>query len=268
MESHVPHRHRLWLYTLTGLILVFLVVPTFIVVPMSFSSASSLVFPPPGWSTRWYESFFEQEKWQMATWVSVRMALGTMVLATTLGTAAAYSLHVGRFRLRGTIYSLIAMPILIPLILLGIGLFFVYASAGLLNTLAGLILATTLIAIPFVLVTVSAGLKSYDMSQEMVARSLGASRIKAFFTVTLPQIKLSVISAALLSFIVAFDEVVIAVFISGGENSTLTKVMFSSLRDEVDPTIAAVSTLLIVLATIPPIVMQIASIRTSKRGAE
>ena len=112
------------------------------------------------------------------------------------------------------------------------------------------------VAALLVLVTVSAGLQSYDMNQEMVARSLGASRLTAFLTVTLPQIKFSVISAALLAFIVAFDEVVISVFISGGENSTLTRVMFSSLRDEVDPTIAAVSTILLVLATVPPVILQ------------
>lgn len=256
MDSHVPHTSRIWLYTLTVLVLFFLVVPTFIVVPMSFSSASSLVFPPPGWSLRWYGSFFQQDKWQMATWVSVRTGFFTMILATILGTAAAYSLHLSRFILKGPIYGLLVAPLLIPVILLAIGLYFAYAATGLLNTISGLVLATTLTAIPFVLVTVTAGFKSYDMSQEMVARSLGASRLRAFFTVTLPQIKLSVISGALLSFILAFDEVVISSFISGGTNSSLTKVMFSSLRNEVDPTIAAISTLLIALSSIPMIVMQ------------
>jgi len=257
MESHVSHRSRLWLYVVCGLILFFLVVPTLIVIPMSFSSANSLMFPPPGWSLRWYESFFEQEKWLASTWVSARMAFDTIILTTLTGTAAAYSLHVGKYLMRGTIYATLISPLMIPSILIAIGLFFVYASAGLLSTITGLILANTLVAIPFVLVTMAAGFKTYDMSQEMVARSLGATRLRAFMTVTLPQVKLSVIASALLSFIVAFDEVVISVFISGGPMSTLTKVMFSTLRDDVDPTIAAVSTLLIVLATVPPLVMQL-----------
>ncbi|OJT95941.1 MAG: ABC transporter permease [Rhizobium sp. 63-7] len=257
MESHVPHKQRLWLYVLTALILIFLVLPTLIVIPMSFSSANSLAFPPPGWSMRWYESFFGQEKWLLSTWVSLRVAFGTMILATTLGTAAAYGLHVGSFALRGTISSVLIAPLAIPSILLAIGMFFVYASAGLLNSMLGLVIAHTLVAIPFVLITMTAGFKTYDLSQEMVARSLGASRLKAFFTITLPQLKFSVISAALLAFIVSFDEVVISVFISAGPNSTLTKVMFSTLRDDVDPTIAAVSTLMLIIATVPPLVLQL-----------
>lgn len=257
MESHVSHKQRLWLYVLTALILIFLVLPTLIVIPMSFSSANSLAFPPPGWSLRWYESFFGQEKWLLSAWVSLRVALGTMIVATTLGTAAAYGLHVGSFALRGTISSVLIAPLAIPSILLAIGLFFVYASAGLLNSTLGLVIAHTLAAIPFVLITMTAGFKTYDLSQEMVARSLGASRLKAFFTITLPQLKFSVISAALLAFIVSFDEVVISVFISAGPNSTLTKVMFSTLRDDVDPTIAAVSTLMLLIATVPPLVLQL-----------
>jgi putative spermidine/putrescine transport system permease protein len=257
MESHISHKQRLWLYTVTTLILLFLVLPTLIVIPMSFSSAISLAFPPPGWSMRWYESFFGQEKWLISAWVSLRAAVGTMVVATVVGTAAAYSLHVGSFTLRGTIYSTLIAPLAIPSILLAIGMFFVYASAGLLNSTLGLIIAHTLVAIPFVLITMAAGFKTYDLSQEMVARSLGASRIRAFLTVTLPQVRFSVISAALLAFIVSFDEVVVSVFISGGEASTLTKVMFSTLRDDVDPTIAAVSTLMLVIATVPPLVLQL-----------
>jgi putative spermidine/putrescine transport system permease protein len=263
MESHISHKQRLWLYVVTTLILLFLVLPTLIVIPMSFSSANSLAFPPPGWSMRWYENFFGQEKWLMSAWVSLRAAFGTMIVATVVGTAAAYSLHVGSFTLRGTIYSTLIAPLAIPSILLAIGMFFVYASAGLLNSMLGLIIAHTLVAIPFVLITMTAGFKSYDLSQEMVARSLGASRLKAFVTVTLPQVKFSVISAALLAFIVSFDEVVVSVFISGGQASTLTKVMFSTLRDDVDPTIAAVSTLMLVIATVPPFVMQLLS--NSKR---
>jgi putative spermidine/putrescine transport system permease protein len=257
MESHVDPTHRLWLFALTALILLFLVAPTLIVIPMSFSSSNSLAFPPPGYSLRWYEAFLTSEKWQLATSVSVRMALGAMVLATVFGTMAAYGLNAARHALRGGIYGALVLPLMVPSILIAIGTFFAYAALGLLNTITGLVLVNTMIAIPFVLVTVSAGLRSYDMSQEMVARSLGANRLTAFFTVTLPQIKYSVISAALLAFIVAFDEVVVAVFISKGENATLTQVMFSSLRDEVDPTIAAVSTLLIALATIPPLVLQL-----------
>src|SRR5690606_37529596 len=113
--------------------------------------------------------------------------------------------------------------------------------------------------LPFVVITMTAGLQSCDMSQEMVARSLGASRPVAFLTVTLPQLRLSVLASALLAFVIAFDEVVISVFISGGPRTTLPKVMFTTMRDDIDPTIAAVSTLMIALATIPPVLVQLRS---------
>lgn len=267
METHVSHRQRIWLYALAGLVITFLILPTLIVFPMSFSSANSMAFPPPGWSMRWYESFFGQEKWINAAWVSLRVAVGTMVVATVLGTAAAYSLHVVSNRLGGVIASLLVAPLAVPAILLAIGMFFVYATIGnMLNTIHGLIVAHTVVAIPFVVITMTAGFKSYDMSQEMVARSLGANRFTAFMTVTLPQIKLSVISSALLAFIVSFDEVILSIFLSAGEVATLTRVMFSTLRDDVDPTIAAVSSLLLIIATVPPLVLQLSTNRKKKEG--
>lgn len=257
MESHVTHRQRLWLYLLTGLVLFYLVAPTLIVLPMSFSGSNSLQFPPQEFSWRWYETFFGKSEWQDASLVSLQVALGTMLLATPAGVAAAYGLHLGRFRFAALLYGSMLASLMVPVILIAIGLFFLYARLDMVNTVGGLILADTLLAIPFLLVTVSAGLKTYDMSQEMVARSLGAGRLKAFLTVTLPQIRPSVIAGAFFAFIVAFDEVVIALFLSNGEGATLTKRMFSTLRDEVDPTIAAISSLLIVVTTVPPLLLHL-----------
>lgn len=266
IEAHVSHRQRLWLYILVGLILFYLVVPAFVVIPVSFSSTTALAFPPPGWSTRWYESFFSQGKWLSATWVSVRVAFGTMIVATVLGTAAAYALHVGSFALRNTFRVTLISPLAVPSILIAIGMFFVYATiGGMLNSIHGLIIAHTVVAIPFVLLTMAAGFNSYDMSQEMVARSLGASRFKAFFTVTLPQLKFSVAASALLSFIVSFDEVILSLMLSAGQISTLTKVTFSTLRDDVDPTLAAVSTLMLLVTSLPAVILHILSSRAKSK---
>lgn len=245
----IPHLRRLWLYVTGGLVLVFLAVPSLIVVPLSFSDAAFLKFPPPAWSLRWYENYFGSIEWRDATYVSLKVAGITTLVATPLGTAAAYALHNARFRWTGAIQVAMVVPLIVPVILLGIGVFFLYARLGLNNTLTGLVLAHTVLAIPFVLVTVASGLKSYDMNQEMVARSLGATRLHAFLVVTAPQIRLSIVSGAMFAFITSFDEVIIALFISGGETSTLTRRMFNALRDEVDPTIAAISTCLIVLST-------------------
>jgi putative spermidine/putrescine transport system permease protein len=268
MESHVSHRERLWLYVFVGLVIFYLVVPTLIVIPVSFSSTTSLSFPPPGWSTRWYQTFFSQEKWIGSLWVSLRVAFGTMALATVTGIAAAYALHVGSFRLRKTIRSILVSPLAVPAILIGVGIFFVYARiGGMLNTLHGLVLGHTVVAMPFVILTMSAGFESFDMSQEMVARSLGAHRFKAFMTVTLPQLKFSVAASLLLSFLVSFDEVIISLMISSGPVSTLSRVTFATLRDDVDPTLAAVSTLMLAVTTIPPLLLHLFTSRARRRGA-
>jgi len=268
MESHVSHRERLWLYIFVGLVIFYLIAPTFIVVPVSFSSTTSLSFPPPGWSTRWYESFFGQEKWIGSTWVSLRVAFGTMVLATVTGIAASYALHVSKLRMGNLIRSTLISPLAVPSILIAIGIFFVYARiGGMLNTIHGMILGHSVVAMPFVILTMSAGLQSYDMTQEMVARSLGANRFKAFMTVTLPQLKFSVATSMLLSFLVSFDELIISLMISSGPVSTLSRVTFATLRDDVDPTLAAVSTLMLIVTCIPPLALHIVTNRAKKKGA-
>jgi putative spermidine/putrescine transport system permease protein len=268
MESHVSHRTRIWLYVLVGLVIFYLVAPTLIVVPVSFTSTTSLAFPPPDWSTRWYEAFFGQEKWLAATWVSLRVAFGTMILATVTGIAASYALHVSGFRLTNLVRSTLISPLAVPSILIAIGIFFVYARiGGMLNTITGLILAHSVVAMPFVILTMSAGFNSYDMTQEMVARSLGANRFKAFMTVTLPQLKFSVATSMLLAFLVSFDELIISLMISSGPIATLPRVTFATLRDDVDPTLAAVSTIMLIVTTVPPLVLHIVASRAAKRKA-
>jgi putative spermidine/putrescine transport system permease protein len=247
-ETQITHGRRLWLYLLVGLVVSFLITPSLVVVPLSFSDSRFLQFPPPGWSTRWYEAYFAAVEWRDATVISLSAAALTTVVSTTLGTLAAYSLHTARSRLARLAYVAFVAPLVIPAILVAIGIFLMYAQIGLNNTLTGIVLAHSVMAIPLVVITVASGMKSYDMNQEMVARSLGASRPKAFLTVTLPQIRISVIAAALLAFITSLDEVVISLFIAGGDKATLTKRMFNALRDEIDPTIAAISTLLIAVS--------------------
>jgi putative spermidine/putrescine transport system permease protein len=249
-ETQITHGRRLWLYLLVALILLFLIAPSLLVIPLSFSDARYLTFPPPAWSTRWYQAYFGAVEWRDATVISFTAATLTMIISTVLGTLAAYSLHTSRSRFSRLAYVAFMLPLVIPGILIAIGIFLLYAHLGLNNTLTGIVLAHSVMAIPLVVITVAAGLKSYDMSQEMVARSLGASRPWAFLTVTLPQIRIPVVSGALLAFITSLDEVVISLFIAGGEMATLTRRMFNALRDEIDPTIAAISTLLILLSAV------------------
>jgi putative spermidine/putrescine transport system permease protein len=247
--TQITHGQRLWLYALAALVLAFLVVPTLIVIPMSFSGSQYLEFPPREWSLRWYRSYFASTAWMQATATSFQAGALTTLLATPLGTMAAYGLFVSRSRWAHVIHVLMITPIIVPVILVAIAVFYVYVKVKLVNSLAGLVLAHSMLALPLVMMMVTSALKSFDMNQEMVARSLGASRARAFFSVTLPQIRFAVIGSALLSFLTSFDEVVLSMFVSGGSNSTLTRNMFLALRDQIDPTIAAISTLMIVVTT-------------------
>jgi putative spermidine/putrescine transport system permease protein len=249
-ETQITHLGRLWLYVLGALVVLFLILPSLLVIPLSFSDSRYLAFPPPGWSTRWYVAYFNALEWREATRTSFVAAILTMIVSTVLGTLAAYSLHTTQSRFTQIVYATFMLPLIIPGILIAIGVFLLFARLGLNNTMTGIVLAHSVMAIPLVVITVASGLKSYDMAQELAARSLGASRIWAFLTVTLPQIKISVVSGALLAFITSLDEVVISLFIAGGDNATLTRRMFNALRDEIDPTIAAISTLLILVSII------------------
>jgi len=248
-ETQITHGRRLWLYILATLIMIALVLPTIIVIPMSFSDSQYLEFPPREWSLRWYEFYFNSEAWMSATKTSLLAGFLTMLVATPVGTLAAYGLATSTHSMVRFVFLLMITPIMIPVILIAIGAFYVYVQLQIVNTLFGLVIAHTILALPLVLIVVSAALKSFDMSQERAARSLGANRLTAFFMVTLPQIRFSVITAALLAFLTSFDEVIVAMFVSGGDNSTLTRNMFNALRDQIDPTIASISTIMILVST-------------------
>ena len=249
-DTQITHGDRLWLYFLAAIIMLLLVVPTFIVIPMSFSDSQYLEFPPDTWSFRWYEEYFESAKWMRATVTSLQVGVLTMLLATPLGTMAAYALFVSGHPAARAVFVFLITPMIVPVILIAIGTFYAYGRLELNNTIPGLVLAHTALATPLVMIIITAALRTYDLNQERVARSLGATRLKAFFIITLPQIRFSVLTAALLSFLTSFDEVIIAIFVSGGVNATLTKHMFSALRDFIDPTIAAISTIMILVSTL------------------
>jgi putative spermidine/putrescine transport system permease protein len=249
-----------------ALVLFFLMLPTLIVIPMSFSDSQYLEFPPQSWSLRWYREYFGSDAWMDATWTSLAAAVLTTVIATPAGTLAAYGMHCSSERLRNALQPLVLMPVVVPSILVAVGVFHLYAVLGLNYTLTGVVLAHTALAVPFVIITVLSSLKNYDMAQEMAARSMGASRATAFLTVTLPQVRFAVLTGAFLAFITSLDEVVVAMFVSGGENATITRRMFNSLRDQIDPTIAAISTCLIALSVLALVAVQLAGARSRRGG--
>ena len=256
-ETQVTHGQRLWLYVFAAITMLLLVTPTLIVIPMSFSESQYLEFPPKNWSTRWYEHYFSSPEWMLATVTSLKAAFLTMLVATPIGVVAAYGLHASKVKFIRIAFVLLITPMMVPVVLVAIGAFYAYVKLGILYTLTGLVLAHTILALPLVLIVTGSALKSYDMNQELAARSLGAPRWKAFLTITLPQIRFAVVTSALLSFLTSFDEVVIAMFISGGDNPTLTRNMFNAPRDQIDPTIASISTIMIVVTSIMMVLAQV-----------
>ena len=255
-DTQITHGARLWLYVVAVLVMVWLVIPTLLVIPMSFSASQYLEFPPREWSLRWYKSYFNSTAWMQATVTSLKAGVLTALLATPLATMAAYGLHVSRLRHVNLLLMLLLTPMVVPVILIGIGVFYAYVKLKLVNSMLGLVLAHSMLAVPVVMLVVASALKSFDLDQELVARSLGASRIKAFWMVTLPQIKFSVVTGAVLAFLTSFDEIIVSLFVSGGDNSTLTRNMFNALRDQVDPTIAAISTLIVLATTVLLVITQ------------
>ena len=201
-------------------------------------------------------------------WWLAAIAAPVWTLFALVGVSmAAYGLFVARLRWTAFVMAVLLTPIIVPLILVGIGVFYAYVRLKLVNSLAGIVLAHSMLAIPIVVMVVTAALKSYDMSQEMVARSLGASRPRAFLLVTLPQIRFALVTSAVLSFLTSFDEVVVAMFVSGGDNATLTRNMFTALRDQIDPTIAAISTVMIAISSLVVVLSQLFG-GSRQRGAK
>jgi len=241
---------QLIFYLVCGLIFAFLIAPLFVVIPISFSSARYLQFPPTGFSLQWYENFFGSDEWLRGTLNSFKIAVMTGFFASVIGIPAALALTRYRFKGGQLLQSLLISPMITPVIITAIAAYFFFANLHLIGGIFPLVVSHTILSIPIVLVTVSASLQGFDLSLEKAAMSLGANRFKTFFLITFPLIKPGVISGALFAFITSFDEVVLAIFISTYRCLTLPKHMWSAMRQEIDPTIAAVSTLLITLSII------------------
>ena len=263
-ETQIRLKNRLWLYIFSFITLFLLIVPSLVVIPMSFSASQYLEFPPQEWSLRWYENYFFSWKvengfndWMAATWTSIKVAVLTIFVAVPIGTMAAYGLVNSSSRTSKILFPIFISPMMVPIILVAIGLFYFFVQFKLVGSVLGLVIGHSLVALPLVLIIVFSALKNYDMNQEKVARSLGASRFRAFREITLPQIKFSIISASLIAFLTSFDEIIISLFVAGGDNSTITRSMFLALRDQIDPTIAAISTILIIISSGLLIIVQL-----------
>ena len=240
-----------WLYLgFCTLVFGFLVLPLIAIVPLSFNSTTFLTYPMPGVSWRWYEDFFASASWRLSIYNTMVVGISAALLATALGTMAA--LAMARTDLPGSriIMALIISPMVVPLVITALGMFFFFTRLGLTNSLAGLIVAHTALGIPFVVITVSATLQGFDFNLPRAAASLGAPPLFAFRKVTLPVIAPGVIVGGLFAFATSFDEVVVAIFLVGPGQRTLPRQMFSGIRENLDPTIAAAASFMILISIV------------------
>lgn len=233
------------LAALAASVLAFLIAPVVIIVLVSISSSEYLSFPPPALSLRWYGRVLGDPSWRRAFSVSVQVGGLTMLFATSLGVLAALGLVRGTFQWRNAIYAFLLSPIIVPTIITAIGLYFLVARVGWTGSVLAMALGHTVLALPVVVIIVSAGLQGFDERLEHAALSLGASRWRTLRKVTLPLIGPAVLSAALFAFLTSFDELLIPLFLSGVRSQTITVKMWNSIQYRMDPSIAAVSTFLI-----------------------
>lgn len=237
-------------YAFAYLVVIFLVLPVVIVVPMSFSDTSYLKFPPQGFTLEWYLEIFTSSTWTRPAIFSAKIAFLTSIFSTVLGTAAAVAIVRGRLRGKAALRLLIISPIIAPNIVVAIGMFFAFVQFGLIGSTIGFVFAHSILCIPFVMLTVSAALHRFDPDLELAALNLGASRWTAFRRVTLPIIMPGIASGAIFSFIISFDEPVISYFISSVRQATLPRVIFQNIETSVQPNVAAVSTVLVILSLV------------------
>jgi len=225
---------------------LFLIVPVLVIVPLSFSSGSFLSFPPPGFSLRWYQQLFSRSDWMDSAWLSIWIACVVALLSTVLGTAASFGLVRGKFPGQRLLVAFILSPLIIPGIIVAIAVYFFYARLQLVGSPVAIAVAHTALAVPFVVVNVSASLHGFDKRLEMAAQNLGAGAFDTFRLVILPSIRPGVVAGALFAFITSFDELIVALFIAGPSQVTLPLRMWESMRSSLEPTLAAVSTLAVV----------------------
>lgn len=241
------NRKPILLYIVTIVVLFFLMLPILIVVPMSFNGAPVLQFPPTSFSLRWYHEFFNNSQWTTAALVSIKIAIGTTILACTFGILAALGLSKKILRNAKGVKLILMAPMMLPTIIVAISMYLVYGQWRIVGTYFGIIVAHTCIAIPFVISLVAAALLSLDPRQYDAARSLGANHFTAVRKVVLPLIKPAILSSMLFSFITSFDETVLVLFITKSNTLTLPRIIYADLRYGISPALAAVSTLLIFL---------------------
>jgi putative spermidine/putrescine transport system permease protein len=262
LPSYTETRYRIWHYvylTICAFVFIYLIAPLFVIFPLSFSADEFLVFSdgmkrldPDAFSTRWYKDMVWGTKnpWGLAAKNSFIVAFFATIGSVILGTVAALGLSSRHMPYKGIIMAILISPMIVPLIISGVAIFFFMAKVGLAATHTGIILAHIILGTPFVVITVTATLSGFDHSVTRAAASLGSTPYNTFMKITLPLITPGVVSGALFAFVTSFDEVVVVLFLAGLDNTTIPIQMWIGLREQLSPTILAVATCLIIMSTL------------------
>jgi putative spermidine/putrescine transport system permease protein len=245
-------------------VIALLVLPIAIIAPVSFSTSQFMRFPPTKLGLRWYEAYLGSAVWIDATLRSLRIATGASLIATLLGSSAAIALERGRLRGRTTLSALFSAPAIVPHVIVALGVFIMTVRVGLNDTEVGLVLAHAVFGLPFVVLIVASSLRQIDPTLERAARVLGAGPWRAFLTGTLPPLLPAVVASVIFAFFISFDELIVALFVMG-EKQTLPVRIWSDLRFELNPTIAAISTLMVVLTTVAMVLAEMLRRRSARR---
>ena len=230
---------------LNALIIAFLVAPIVVVIGTAFTTTGYPVFPPHGFTWKWFHRFLAMEGFLESVWLSSMVALSTMVLSSILGTFAALGIGRWRFFGRASISTFMMLPILFPATVMGLSLLIFFSTIGLSGSVYGLVIAHTIVATPFVIRMVTASLGEFDPAVEEAARNLGAGWWRTFFLITLPLIRPGLLAGALISFIISFDELVVTLFLAGPRLETVPVRIYTLLEFNTDPTVSAISATLI-----------------------
>ena len=263
-KTRTERAARILLAIFAILVFIFLIAPILAILPLSFNDSTFLVYPMRGFTLHWYADVFASEKWRLAVQNSFLIGIPAACVATALGTLAAIGLSLADFRGKAIVTALLLSPLVVPIIIVAVGLYFFFAPLGLTQTYAGLIMAHAALGAPFVVVTVSSALASFDRNLARAAASLGAPPVVVFRRVMLPLVRPGVISGALFAFAVSFDEVVTILLLAAPQQRTIPREMFDGMRDSLNPSITAVAAMLVTLAVVLLLVVEWLRIRNER----
>lgn len=228
-----------------GLVLFFLILPTAIIIPMSLNASAHLSFPPSALTLDWYREYFSDPDWMAATLFSLKIAVATSLTSTFIGTLTALAIVRGELPFKAVIQAMALGPMIVPHVVLGVALYLVFAPLELTGSLVGFLIGHTVLAVPFVVITVTASLQRMDPALELAAASCGATRLRCFIHVTFPNIIPGIAAGAVFAFLASFDEATVAFFISDIGGKSIGRKMFEDIDFNLTPVIASASTVVV-----------------------